>query len=91
MLRALLVLLLLVVVVGIGLVATGILDVKQIQQAQAPAVTGGQAPAFDVDVNPIEVGTTTKNVTVPVVGTETRQVEVPTVGIGGGDGNSNSQ
>jgi septal ring-binding cell division protein DamX len=88
MLRAILVLLLLVIVVGIALVYTGMININQTRSAQAPAVTGGQAPTFEVDVNPVEVGTATKNVTVPVVKTETRQVEVPTVSIGSGEGNN---
>ena len=83
--RAILVLLALVVIGAIVLVATGILDVNQTRQARAPGVTGGQAPAYNVEVNPIQVGTTTTNVQVPVVEMKTRQVQVPAIGVANND------
>ena len=80
--RAILMLLAVAVLVALALVWTGVIDVNQTREARAPAVTAGQTPAYDVSVNPIEVGTTTTNVQVPVVEMETRQVEVPSVSTG---------
>lgn len=76
--RALLLLVALVILVGIVLVFTGVISLNQTRQAQAPA--------FDVKVKQVEVGTTTANVQVPTVGTKTKQVDVPTIRVG--DGNS---
>jgi cytochrome oxidase Cu insertion factor (SCO1/SenC/PrrC family) len=67
MLRAVLLLVALIVLLVIGAVWLGLLDLTQTQNAQAPK--------FEVKVNPVEVGTTTKNV----------QVEVPSVSVGGGE------
>ena len=78
MLRALLILIALAILVAIALVATGVVSLQQTQQAQAPG--------FDVKVRPVELGTTTTNVTVPAVTTTTKQVETPVVRVG--DGNS---
>ncbi len=77
MLRALLVIIALAIIVAIIGVATGWISLSQTQQAQAPA--------FDVQVKDIDVGTRTTNVQVPAVGTQTKQVEVPTITVGGGD------
>ncbi|MDT9599745.1 hypothetical protein [Sphingosinicella rhizophila] len=82
MLRALLILLLLIILAAIGLVATGYLDISQTRQARAPAIEAGQTPAFNVDVQPIEVNTVTKNVQVPVVEMQTKQIQVPTITTG---------
>ena len=79
--RAILMLLALIVIGAIVLVATGILDVSQTREARAPGVTAGQAPAYNVEVNPIQVGTTTTNVQVPVVEMKTKQVNVPAIGV----------
>ena len=70
MLRKLLLLLALIVLVGIGLVWANVIDLRWNERAEAP---------LEVQLNPVEVGTTTSNVTVPVVNTETRQVQTPTV------------
>ncbi|HEX8467825.1 MAG TPA: hypothetical protein VF620_08480 [Allosphingosinicella sp.] len=67
MLRAVLLLVALVILLVIGAVWLGLLDLNQTQNAQAPR--------FEVKVNPVEVGTTTKNV----------QVEVPRVSVGGSE------
>lgn len=69
MLRAILILVALLILLAIGAVWLGLVDLNQTQQAQAPA--------FEVKVNPVEVGTTTKNV----------QVEVPSVKVGGEQAN----
>jgi cytochrome oxidase Cu insertion factor (SCO1/SenC/PrrC family) len=67
MLRAVLLLVALLILLAIGAVWLGLLDLNQTQNAQAPK--------FEVKVNPVEVGTTTKNV----------QVEVPRVSVGGAE------
>jgi hypothetical protein len=67
MLRAILILVALLILLAIGAVWLGLIDLNQTQQAQAPQ--------FEVKVNPVEVGTTTKNV----------QVEVPSVTVGDGE------
>ncbi|KQX20924.1 hypothetical protein ASD39_04215 [Sphingomonas sp. Root50] len=65
--------------------AFGLIDVSQTREAKAPdvSVTGGQAPAFDVDTAKVNVGSKTTDVTVPKVdvGTTTEQVKVPTVDV----------
>jgi hypothetical protein len=81
MLRALLLLVALLILVAIGLVATGVIDVSQTQQASAPG--------YEVKVNEVGLGTTTANVAVPTVGLKSKQVEVPTLKVGDGtQGNS---
>jgi cytochrome oxidase Cu insertion factor (SCO1/SenC/PrrC family) len=72
MLRAVLMLVALIILLVIGAVWLGLIDLNQTRTAQAPQ--------FEVKVNPVEVGTTTKNV----------QVEVPSVKVGDG-GQSNQQ
>ena len=67
MLRAILLIVALIILLGIGAVWLGLLDLNQTQNAQAPR--------FEVKVNPVEVGTTTKNV----------QIEVPSVSVGGNE------
>ncbi len=67
MLRAVLLLVALIILLVIGAVWLGLIDLNQTQNAQAPK--------FEVKVNPVEVGTTTKNV----------QVEVPRVSVVGGE------
>ncbi|MFL6845604.1 MAG: hypothetical protein ACJ8ER_12070 [Allosphingosinicella sp.] len=75
MLRALLMIVALIIILLIGAVWLGLIDLSQTQNAQAPK--------FEVKMNPPEVGTTTANVQVPVVKTETRQIEVPNVTVNG--------
>ena len=69
--RALLILIALAILVAIALVFTGVVSLNQTREAQAPA--------FDVKVKKVEVGTATRNVQVPTVGTQTKQVDVPVV------------
>jgi cytochrome oxidase Cu insertion factor (SCO1/SenC/PrrC family) len=76
--RALLLLVALLILIGIGLVYTGTISLNQTRQAQTPA--------YDVTVKKVEVGTTTANVQVPTVGMKTKQVDVPTIRVG--DSNS---
>jgi hypothetical protein len=71
MLRAILIILALVILVLIGMTATGWLT-----WFQSP---NGQTTTLNPKVNDLEVGTTTANVQVPTVGTTTKEVDVPTV------------
>ena len=73
--RPVLLVLILAIVVLIGAIATGFLDISQVRGAKAPDVAathngvvakGGQAPAFDVQTGSVAVGTRSANVTVPV-------------------------
>jgi hypothetical protein len=72
--RAVLLILILGVVVLIGAIATGMLDISQTRGAKAPDVdvgsngitaSGGQAPAFDVETGTVSVGAKQTNVAVP--------------------------
>ncbi len=74
--RAVLLVLILAVVVIIGAVATGFLDIRQVRGARAPDIdasrngvtaTGGQAPSFDVETGSVGVGTRDANVKVPTL------------------------
>jgi cytochrome oxidase Cu insertion factor (SCO1/SenC/PrrC family) len=58
MLRAILLLVALLILLVIGAVWLGLIDLNQTQNAQAPK--------FEVKVNPVTVGTTTTNVQVEV-------------------------
>jgi hypothetical protein len=82
MLRKLLLLIALLVVAAIVLVWMNVIDIDWNQNAEAPVA---------VQLNPVNVGTTTTNVQVPVVGTETRQVEVPSLTVGGNETQGNAQ
>lgn len=79
MLRTLFLLIALLVLIVIGLIATGYLNLNREADGSLSIKTG--------DVN---VGTTTTNVQVPAVRMENRQVEVPSVTVESGD-QSNSQ
>jgi hypothetical protein len=65
--------------------AFGLIDINQTREAKAPdvSVSGGQAPAFDVDTAKVDVGTKTTDLTVPKVevGTTKESVKVPTVDV----------
>ncbi|WP_235399121.1 hypothetical protein [Sphingomonas sp. SRS2] len=65
--------------------AFGLIDINQTKEAKAPdvSVSGGQAPAFDVDTAKVDVGTKATDVTVPKVevGTTEEQIKVPTVDV----------
>jgi hypothetical protein len=72
--RAIILILILAVVVLIGAIATGMLDISQTRGAKVPDVavsqngitaSGGQAPAFDVETGTVSVGSKSTNVTVP--------------------------
>lgn len=69
--RTLLLLVALLLIIGIVLVATGVVNLSRDSNGQISVTTEN-----------VTVGTQTRNVTVPVVGTETRQIEVPAVTVG---------
>lgn len=77
MLRTLLLLIALLVVIGIALVATGYINLRQ-----------GADGSVSIQTQDVEVGTTTTNVQVPVVKMETRQVETPSVSVTNGQANA---
>jgi hypothetical protein len=70
MLRTLLILLALIILIGIGLVATGVINLNR-----------GSDGAVTIQTRDVEVGTTPANVQVPVVRMENREVQVPSVGV----------
>ena len=72
--RAVLLVLILAVVVIIGAVATGFLDISQVRGARAPDIdasrngvtaSGGQAPSFDIETGSVGVGTRDATIKVP--------------------------
>jgi hypothetical protein len=69
MLRTILLLIALLIVIGIGLVAFGVINLR-------PSDTG-----VSIETSDVEVGTKVRNVQVPVVRMENRQIEVPSVGV----------
>ncbi len=79
MLRTLLLLIALLIVIGIGLVALGVVKLRQ--------DSGG----VSIETRDVEVGTTNATVQVPVVRMEDRQVEVPAVGVDGENQSVNAQ
>jgi hypothetical protein len=79
MLRTLLLLIALLIVIGIGLVALGVVNLRQ--------DSGG----VSIETRDVEVGTTNATVQVPVVRMEDRQVEVPAVGVDGENQSVNAQ
>ena len=74
--RAILLVLILAVVVIIGAVATGFLDINQVRGARAPDInasgngvtaSGGQAPSFDIETGSVGVGTRDAAIKVPQI------------------------
>jgi hypothetical protein len=89
-LRAILLILILAIVAAIAAIATGLVDIRQTQEARIPAVEAkdgairaqaGQAPRFDVQTGSVGVGTRDANVPVPKVEVKRDKatVAVPTV------------
>ena len=72
MLRTLFLLIALLVLIAIGLVATGLVNLNR-----------GDDGTLSVTTSDVEVGTTTTNVELPAVRMEERAVEVPSVVIQG--------
>ena len=77
MLRTLLLIVALVVIIGIVLVATGVVPLNRAANGNVTVTT-----------TPVTIGTETRNVTVPVVRTETRQIETPSVTVGNSAANA---
>ena len=69
MLRTLLLLIALLIVIGIGLVAFGVINLRQ------------EGNGLSIETRDVEVGTTNATVELPVVRMENRQVEVPSIGV----------
>lgn len=78
--RTIILILIVAVVIVIGAIASGFLNISQTRPAQAPAISatqngvvakGGQAPAFDVETGSVKVGT--KETTVKVPGLEVQK------------------
>jgi hypothetical protein len=74
--RAVLFILIAAIVIIVGAIATGFLNINQIRSAKAPEVTathngvtakGGQPPAFDVETGSVRVGTKDATVKVPTL------------------------
>jgi hypothetical protein len=77
MLRTFLLLVALLIVIGIALVSTGVVNLRQDSNG-----------SVSIETKDVEVGTTKANVQVPVVKMETRQVDVPSVGVTGNEANA---
>ncbi|HWT12054.1 MAG TPA: hypothetical protein VN231_04815 [Allosphingosinicella sp.] len=69
MLRTLLLFIVLLIVIVIALVALGVVNLRQ------------DGNGVSIQTSDVEVGTTVRNVQIPVVRMENRQVEVPSVGV----------
>ena len=72
--RAVLLVLILAVVVLIGAVATGFINIRQLRGAEGPDInasrngvtaTGGQTPSFDIETGSVGVGTRDATIKVP--------------------------
>jgi hypothetical protein len=83
MLRAILLIVALLIILAIGAVAVGLVDVTRPQQAPPGRI--------DVKVNDVDVGTAPTNVQMPTVGTTTKQVELPQVTIDRGGAQAPAQ
>jgi hypothetical protein len=72
--RAVISILVIAVIVIIGAIATGFVDINQIRGARAPQISttqngvvakGGQTPSFDVETGSVKVGTQDTRVKIP--------------------------
>jgi hypothetical protein len=77
MLRTLLLVVALVIIIGIVLVATGVVHLNRDASGNVT-----------VSANPVTVGTQNTTIQVPVVTMENRTVQTPTVSVGNGQANS---
>ena len=77
MLRAVLLVVALLIVLAIGAVAVGLVDITRPEQAPPGRI--------DVKLNDVDLGTAPTNVQVPTIGTTTKQVELPAVTIDKGN------
>jgi hypothetical protein len=80
MLRTLLLLIALLVLIGIALVWLGVVNLNRSSDG-----------AVTIRTSDVEVGTTEKNVQLPVVRMENRTVEVPSLGVQDGNQQVNAQ
>ena len=80
MLRILLLLIALLVLIGIALVSLGVINLNR-----------GSDGGVTIETRDVEVGTTEKNVQLPVVRMEERTVEVPSVGVTDSNQQANAQ
>ncbi len=78
-----LVALLIVVALVVAAFAFGLIDIGQTKGAKLPevSVSGGQAPAFDVNTAKVDLGTKETTVDVPTVGTKEETIKVPTMSV----------
>jgi len=81
MIRSLLLGLAFLILIVIGLVWMGVVNLNTKQDGQG----------VEVQVKPVEVGTTTRTVPVPVIGTEQKEVRVPSIRAGGGEDTNQAQ
>ena len=74
--RAVLFIVIVAIVLIIGAVATGFINLRQVRGAQPPELVatrssisakGGRAPAFDVETGSVKVGSKETNVKVPIL------------------------
>ncbi len=74
--RSIIMILIVVILLVIGGIASGLLNISQTRSAKAPSVSathngvmakGGQTPAFDVETGSVRVGAQTTNVKVPTL------------------------
>ena len=63
---------LVIIALVVAAFAFGLIDIDQTREGRAPdvTVTGGQAPAFDVDTAEVNVGTKKETIEVPTVDVE---------------------
>jgi hypothetical protein len=80
--RAVVIILAIVVVIGIVALATGFVNLSgQAGELPKVAVEGGALPSVDADVGEVNVGTKNTTVEVPKLETEKEQVKVPTLSV----------
>ncbi len=87
--RAALIALVVIVLIGIVAVATGFVNLSgDAGKLPEVAVEGGRAPSLDADVGKVVVGTKETSVDVPKVevGTTKESIDVPVVGVQKADG-----
>jgi hypothetical protein len=80
MLRTLLLLIALLILIGIALVALGVINLNR-----------GSDGGVTIKTSDVEVGTTERNVQLPVVRMEDRTVEMPSLGVQDGNQQVNAQ
>lgn len=85
--RAALIALVIIVLLGIVAVATGFVNLSgDAGKLPEVSVQGGRAPSVDADVGKVVVGTKETTVDVPKVETKKETISVPVVGVQKADG-----